>query len=142
MNNLKYTVIKSDRQYDEYCNRLKDLDMSGNESEEIENEIDLLTLLIEDYDRKSSKFRDLDPVELIKSLMEDHKLKQRDIAEIAGVGKSNISEILNYKKTMSREVIRKLADHFKVRQEAFNRPYQIRSKNLKKKPFRKTSQKV
>ena len=142
MNNLKYTVIKSDRQYDEYCNRLKDLDMSGNEREEIENEIDLLTLLIEDYDRKSSKFRDLDPVELIKSLMEDHKLKQRDIAEIAGVGKSYISEILNYKKTMSREVIRKLADHFKVRQEAFNRPYQIRSKNLKKKPFRKTSQKV
>jgi len=141
MNNLKYTVIKSDRQYDEYCKRLEVLDMSGNESEEIENEIELLTLLIEDYDRKHSRFRDLDPVELLKSLMKDHSLKQKDIAEIAGVGKSYISEILNYKKMMSKEVIRKLADHFKVRQEAFNRPYQIRYKQNKK-PFRKSRQKV
>ena len=33
--------------------------------------------------------------------------------------------MLNYKKGLSKQVIRKLADHFKVRQEAFNRPYKL-----------------
>ena len=34
--------------------------------------------------------------------MEDHDLKQTDLVECARVGKSTISEILNYKKRMSQ----------------------------------------
>jgi HTH-type transcriptional regulator / antitoxin HigA len=34
---------------------------------------------------------------------------------------------LNYKKGLSKEVIRTLAAHFKLSQEAFNRPYKLRS---------------
>lgn len=44
---------------------------------------------------------------------------------ILGIGKGYVSDILNYKKGLSKDVIRKLADHFKVRQEAFNRPYKL-----------------
>jgi HTH-type transcriptional regulator/antitoxin HigA len=36
-----------------------------------------------------------------------------------------MSEILHYRKGLSKEIIRKLADRFKVRQEAFNRPYKL-----------------
>jgi len=32
---------------------------------------------------------------------------------------------LHYKKGMSKEVIRKLAERFAMRQEAFNRPYKL-----------------
>jgi len=32
---------------------------------------------------------------------------------------------LHYKKGLSKDVIRKLAAHFKVSQEAFNRPYAL-----------------
>ena len=42
---LKYTVIKDKSQYDDYCNQLEGL-LSGDNNDEIQYEIDLLTLLI------------------------------------------------------------------------------------------------
>jgi len=57
--------------------------------------------------------------------MAEHHLKPHQLTDILHVSKGYISDILNYKKGLSKEVIRKLADHFKVRQEAFNRPYDL-----------------
>lgn len=53
-----------------------------------------------------------------------------DLAQILNIGKSTISEILNYKKGLSKENIRKLAEYFKLSQEAFNRPYQKMGKSV------------
>ncbi len=124
MAELKYKIIKSEEQYYEYCKIHKQLVFSDN-SESKKDEIELLTLLIEDWDDKHRLGSDLDPVELVKSLKEDHDLTQTDLAEIAGVGKSYISEILNYKKRMSKKVIRNIADRFKVQQEALNKLYRL-----------------
>jgi Predicted transcription regulator containing HTH domain len=44
---------------------------------------------------------------------------------LLNVSKGYVSDILNYKKGLSKDVIRKLADRFKVSQEAFNRPYKL-----------------
>ena len=49
------------------------------------------------------------------------------MTEILGIGKSYVSGILNYIKGLSKEVVRKLANYFKVRQEVFNRPYKLAS---------------
>lgn len=122
---IKYKVIQTDQQYKEYCDILEEL-VFGEESEDRQDEIELLTLLIEDWDERHRLSAEVDPVELLQSLMDDHELNQNDLAEIAGVGKSYISEILNYKKRMSKKVIRNIADHFKIRQEALNRPYKLK----------------
>ena len=58
--------------------------------------------------------------------MESHQLKAKDLVDMLGVSKSYVSEILNYRKGFSKVVIRKLAAHFKVSQEAFNRPYVLK----------------
>jgi len=129
MADLKYKVIKSEEQYYEYCDLLEDLVFSD-EATERQDEIELLTLLIENWDDEYRMAPEMDPVQLIKSLMEDHVLKQADLVEIAGVGKSTISEILNYKKRMSKKVIRNLADHFKIQQEALNKPYRLEGEGL------------
>jgi antitoxin component HigA of HigAB toxin-antitoxin module len=42
------------------------------------------------------------------------------IVTILGVSKGLVSDILNYKKRLSKEIIRMLAGYFKVSQEAFN----------------------
>jgi len=52
--------------------------------------------------------------------MEEQQLKATDLVELLGVSKGYVSEMLNYKKGMSKEVIRKLAERFKVSHEAFN----------------------
>lgn len=124
MGALKYTVIKTEEQYYEYCDLLEEIDFSD-EAEDREDEIELLTLLIRTWDDEHRLAPEMDPVELIKSLMEDHNLSQNDLAEIAGVGKSYISEILNYKKRMSKKVIRNISEHFKIQQEALNKHYRL-----------------
>ncbi len=123
MEKLKYTVIKTQKQYEEYCNKLEEL-ISADDNRLID-EVDLLTILIEKWDQEHNSFDDTDPVELLKSLMESNKLKAKDLCEILGLSKGTISKILNYQKGLSKETIRKLSDHFNISQEAFNRQYKL-----------------
>lgn len=126
MESLKYKVIKTEKQYDEYCQVLHDLDFSNRrKNKKIEEEIDLLTLLIEKYDEEHNIFDDQGPVELLRSLMKEHKLKSVDLSNKLNVSPGLISDIINYKKGLSKEIIRKLAVLFKLSQEAFNRPYKL-----------------
>ena len=125
MAELKYTVIKNKTQYNAYCKILEGLVFFGIKNKKNKDEIDLLTLLIEKWDAEHNSFEDIDPIRLLHSFMEDHKIKSKDLVNLLGVSKGYISEILHYKKGLSKEVIRKLAAHFKVSQEAFNRPYKL-----------------
>lgn len=127
MANLKYTVIKDKEQYKLYCSILEKLVGDACSTTSLQDEIELLTLLIEKYDEANSPIIDRDPIELLRSFMEEHQMKSKDIVQLLGVSKGYISDILNYRKGLSKEVIRKLAQHFKVRQEAFNRPYKLMS---------------
>jgi len=123
MEQLKYTVIKSEEQYDDYCKKIERLLDTGSESKTANDEIELLTLLIEQWDDAHNIFEEVDPIELLHSLMDDRKMKAKDLADMLGISTGLVSNILNYKKGLSKESIRILAGEFKVRQDAFNRPY-------------------
>ena len=125
MAELKYKVIRNKTQYNDYCKKLEDLVFSGSKDNLRKDEIDLLTVLIEKWDAEHNTFDELDPIQLLHSFMEDHKLKPKDLVEILCVSKGYVSEILHYKKGLSKDMIRKLAEHFKVSQEAFNRQYEL-----------------
>lgn len=125
METLKYKIIKTRTQYNEYCKMLERLTESKTRNKLIKDEIDLLTLLIGKWDEEHNTFDDLDPVELLNSLMREHNLKAKDLVGILGVSKGLVSDILNYKKGISKDIIRILASYFKVTQEAFNRPYKL-----------------
>lgn len=118
---LKYTVIKDQEQYDKYCDILENL--ISQDEKKVQDEIELLTLLIEKWDNEHNTFGDSDPIELLKSLMIEHNLKPKDLVDILDLSKGTISKILNYHKGLSKDTIRKLSDFFRVSQEAFNRPY-------------------
>jgi HTH-type transcriptional regulator/antitoxin HigA len=120
---LKYTIIRNKLQYKEYCNKLEALVFSNLKSKADKEEIDLLTLLIEKWDKDHNTFSELDPIQLLRSLMKDHGLKAKDLVDLLQVSKGYVSDMLNYKKGLSKEVIRKLSEHFKLSQEAFNRTY-------------------
>lgn len=124
---LKYTVISSREQYNEYCDMLEGLadNPETEKRQELQEEIELLTVLIDKWDSEHSSFADSDPIQLLKYLMAEHGLKAKDLVEIIGVSKGMISSILSYRKGLSKESIRKLASHFKLSQEAFNRPYKL-----------------
>ncbi len=126
MKDTGYKIIRTDEQYMKYCDILENLvDRSRKEDED---DIELLTLLIEKYDEEHMPSKDRDPIELLKLFMSEHKLKSKDLAQILNVNKSTASRILNYQKGLSKNSIRILAKHFAISQEALNRPYKLRSK--------------
>jgi HTH-type transcriptional regulator/antitoxin HigA len=127
MEQLKYKVIKTRKQYNEYCNTLENLVTIHEKSraKNIGDEIELLTFLIEKWDGEHNSFVAQNPVELLKSLMAANNLKPQDMTKILGVSKGLVSGILNYRRGLSKENIRILSSHFNVSQEAFNRPYKL-----------------
>lgn len=140
METLKYKVITSITQYKKYCNTLETLVFSGAKDKNTKDEIALLTLLIEKWDAEHLSATDLDPIQLLQSFMDEHGMKAKDLVTLLDVSKGYVSDILHYKKGLSKDVIRKLAAHFKVSQEAFNRPYVLVipvNKNLTKTNLRK-----
>jgi HTH-type transcriptional regulator/antitoxin HigA len=123
METLKYKIIKNEDTYFKYCETLEELVISENKN--AQDEIELLSLLIEKWDNEKNSLNDLNPIELLKALMNENDLKAKDLIGILELSKSTISKILNYHKGLSKETIRKLSDYFKISQEAFNRPYKL-----------------
>lgn len=133
MDRLQYKIIKTESQYNKYCDMLEALVDSGRKAKAIQEEIELLTLLIEKYDAEHSFLNNADPIELLKGLLKEHKMKAIDLAKLLHVSEGLVSDILHYKKGLSKETIRVLSEKFKVSHEVFNRPYQLHLP-LKQKP--------
>jgi HTH-type transcriptional regulator/antitoxin HigA len=127
METLKYKVIKTKRQYITYCNVLEEMMETCDKNKAVKDEIELLAFLIEKYDQEHNSFDDADPIEILKSLMKDHKMKSVELARVLNVSTGLVSDMLNYKKGLSKETIRILSEKFKLSQEAFNRPYKLKS---------------
>lgn len=123
---LKYKPIITIEQYNEYCRIFYELCFVQNH-EDNEDEIDLLCILIKHYDNEHYPSREVDPVRVLKSLMEDWKLDTEGIAQIMGIRIKLASDILNYKKGFPKAAIYKLANRFKLRPDAFNKPYILKN---------------
>jgi HTH-type transcriptional regulator/antitoxin HigA len=123
---LQYKIIKTEAQYHKYCGKLEDLlDTTGKKTKIVQDEIELLNLLINKYDAEHNTFEDAGPIELLKSLMKFHKMKAVDLAGLLDLSEGLVSDILSYKKGLSKETIRILSERFKLKQEAFNRYYEL-----------------
>ena len=76
----------------------------------------LLELLIEDFDNKTIEElgnpKDMEPVELLKYLLEENNLKKSDLARQLNVSRQLITEIVNYKRNISKRMVMKLAEQF------------------------------
>ena len=125
METLKYTVIKTEPQYQAYCTQLEVLVTAPNPAAATQEEIDLLTLLIETWDNAHATLPEADPIELLRSLMAGRNMLAKDIVAAMGLSKGAVSDILNRRRGLSKDVIRRLATNFQVSQEAFNRPYEL-----------------
>ena len=98
--------IKSESDYQQALKRLEvvfDALIGTPESDEA----DLLGLIIDEYEKKHYPIEAPDPIEAIKIRMEEMQLKQIDLVNEIG-GKSRVSEILNRKRKLTVDMIRKL----------------------------------
>src|SRR5665648_1078881 len=88
------------------------------------DEADVLGLMIDDYEKKHYPIEAPDPIEAIKIRMEEMQLKQIDLVNEIG-GKSRVSEILNRKRKLTVEMIRKLTARLNLSPELLINDYQL-----------------
>ena len=72
-------------------------------------ELEALALLVENYEPREFPMPQLDPVEAIRFRMAQLGLDQAAVARWTGIGRSHVSEILNGKRPLSLDAIRRLA---------------------------------
>lgn len=88
------------------------------------DEADILGLMIDEYEKKNYPIESPDPIEAIKIRMEEMQLKQIDLIEAIG-GKSRVSEILNRKRKLTVEMIRKLTPRLNLSPGLLINDYQL-----------------
>ncbi len=115
--------IKTETDYKITLKRLEevfDAEIGTSESDEA----DILGLLVDDYENKHYPIDPPDPIEAIKIRMEELQLKQIDLVNEIG-GKSRVSEILNRKRKLTVEMIRKLTKRLSLSAGLLINDYQI-----------------
>ena len=103
---MEIKPIKSEFDYQRALQRLNDIFDAVSETPD-SDEADILGVLVDEYEKKYYPIEAPDPIEAIKIRMEEMKLKQVDLIPEIG-GKSRVSEILNRKRKLTVDMIRKL----------------------------------
>ena len=88
------------------------------------DEADILGLIIDEYERKHYPIEAPDPIEAIKIRMEEMQLRQVDLVDEIG-GKSRVSEVLNRKRKLTVDMIRKLTTRLNLSPGLLIHDYQL-----------------
>jgi HTH-type transcriptional regulator/antitoxin HigA len=116
--------IKPIRTEKDYKNALKRLEIIFDASPKTKDadELEILSLLIENYENEHYPIEAPDPIEAIKFRMEQMGYKQKDLEEIIGY-KGRVSEILNRKRKLTLEMIRTLHEKLDIPLDSLVRAY-------------------
>lgn len=109
---MKLKAIKTKKDYRAALDRLEIIFDAKKGSPE-GNELEILGILIEQYENEHFPIDLPDPIEAIKFRMEQLGYSQTDLAKVVGL-KSRASEILNRKRKLSLEMIRQLHDKLNI----------------------------
>ena len=87
------------------------------ENHPLANLMDVLSVLIENYEAENVPVPKADPATVLKYFMEEYGLKQKDLSELGSQGV--VSEILNGKRELNIRQIKALSERFRVPSSVF-----------------------
>jgi len=89
------------------------------------DKLDILVTLIEAYEAKNHPVLPPEPVEAILHQMESQELSRKDLVPLFG-SRARVSEILNKKRSLSINMIRKLQDGLGISAEILIQSYDLK----------------
>lgn len=113
--------IRTKKDYEQALARLEVIFDSKKETDK-GDELEILGMLIENYENEKFPIGFPDPIEAIKFRMEQLGYNQTDLANVVGL-KSRASEILNRKRKLSLEMIRQIHDRLNIPTEVLIQAY-------------------
>lgn len=118
---MKLKPIKTETDYNQAMIRLEKI-FDAKKGTKEGDELEILGILIDKYETENFPIDMPDPIEAIKFRMEQMDYNQNDLAELIGL-KSRASEILNKKRKLSLEMIRKLSSTLRIPSEVLIQAY-------------------
>jgi HTH-type transcriptional regulator/antitoxin HigA len=109
---MKLKPIKTKKDYQQALDRLE-LIFEAKKGTEEGDELEILGILIDQYENEHFPIDLPDPIEAIKFRMEQLGYTQTDLAKVVGL-KSRASEILSGKRKLSLDMIRQLHDKLNI----------------------------
>lgn len=109
---MKLKLIKNNADYEKALERLEEI-FDAKPGTAKGDELEILALLIDQYEKEHFPIDFPDPIEAVKFRMEQLGMKQKDLAETIGF-KSRVSEILNKKRKLTLDMIRKLHEELHI----------------------------
>ena len=120
---MEIKPIRTEKDYNRALKNIEELfDSKPGTSEN--DMLEVLTTLVEVYEEKHYSIPRPDPVEAIVYYMESRGLTRSELEPYIG-SRSRVSEILNRKRPLTMDMIRKLNKHAKIPADILIQPYQI-----------------
>lgn len=104
--------IKTEADYEKSLDEIEKLWGAPENSKEGEK-LDILLVLVEDYEEKHYPMPPPDPIDAIKFRMEQSGLTRKDLEPYIG-SRGRISEIFSRKRDLSLNMIKKLHQHLQI----------------------------
>ena len=104
--------IRNEADYRQALERLEVIFDAKRNTEE-GDELEILTIVIDNYETYNFPIEMPDPISAINFRMEQMGLKQKDLVEMIGF-KSRVSEIMNKKRKLTLNMIRKLNEKLNI----------------------------
>jgi HTH-type transcriptional regulator/antitoxin HigA len=114
---MNWKVLKTEDDYNKATIRLMEIFHAKPNTPE-SDELDLLMVLVKDYDDKHYQLPELDALEVIKYKMHEMGLKAKDLEAIIG-SKGHVSSILSGKREITLKMAQKLKNYFSIPAEVF-----------------------
>lgn len=111
-------VIHNDEELEAYTDALFQLTALGNPSASEAEAIELLTLLVERYEQQNYSIPAADPVSVVRFLIEQQHLTQRDLIPQFG-SESAVSMFLSGQRKLTLAQVRRLSARFKLPADVF-----------------------
>lgn len=87
--------------------------------------LDVLTMLVEQYESQHYPISDPDPIDFLNHVMEARGLTRKDLEGYIGP-RGRVSDIMNRVRPLTLEMIRRLADGLSLPAEVLIKPYRLR----------------
>lgn len=116
MHKARLKVITSNKEYRAAVQAIEEL-WDAKPGSRAHDELEVLALLTDDYERRSFPMAEPDPVAAIRFRMEQAGMEPKDLIPLLG-SKSRVSEVLNGKRGLTTEMVRRLFDVLHIPMEA------------------------
>ena len=114
---MNWKVLKTEDDYERASLRLMEI-FHANPNTQENDELELLLILVKDFDEKQYPLPELDPLEIIKYKMKEMGMKAKDLEPIIG-SKGHVSAILSGKREITLKMAQKLKDLLSLPAEVF-----------------------